>query len=60
MSPGLINQHQDGEIDAQLLGSLAALSEDPDLIPNARTAGSQLSVTAIPRGLTPSSGLYGH
>ena len=37
MSLGLINQHQAGEA-AQLLGSLAALPEDPTLIPNTHNA----------------------
>lgn len=58
MSLGLANQHQAGEM-AQLLGSLAALPGDPDLIPNTHTVAHN-SATPIPRGLTPSSGLCGH
>lgn len=44
----------------QLLKTLAAFPEDPNVIPFPTPTGEELSVTLVPEDLMTSSGLCGH
>lgn len=45
---------------AQWLRVRVALGEDPAIVPRTPHGTSQLPITLVPAGLTPSPGSYGH